>query len=562
MTTVAAAGRRPGPQNQFPGLGEWVELHQEPCRGRRSYQLLVNHRTQQAIGLTDAEADLCRQLRAGARPEESDPAAGAFLRELAAEGFLAGHPPPARPGRRVTASAAALDVHWNGADRLVRAVHNHGGRHLFHPVAVAAQVVLAVAGLVAVAVAIGSRQAVHLRVHPAQIPAVIGLSLAAVAVHELAHALVVVHYRRQVNAAGIRLHLGTPAFYVQATGALLLTRRQRLIQAAAGVWAEWLFTAVTALVLWLAPWPPAVPIVHRFVLLNAVTIATNLLPFTGLDGSWLLADALRMPDLASRSRGSVSRLITALAGKTPVTAGDRLLAAYRALNAIAAAGLLATAGFFWYQMFGDLADALIRHGPAGWLALTAATVILTRPALAAAAPQLPAAAEAARDLSRAIAFRLQWRWRIPATRHLAATIPQLAGLTPSQLGVLAGHLHRTRPSRTIPGHPAGYGMVHAGTLTATTPAGDPVTLPPGSAWHPGYRLHHATSRRTILITIDTAAIAQFLPCRARRPAARTTADASPRHGTGRTRPRSPGPHRTSAHDPAQQGPPPRPGPRH
>jgi hypothetical protein len=562
MTTVPAAGRRPAPNNQFPGLGSWVELHQEPCRGGRSYQLLVNHRTRQAIALTDAEAGICRQLQAGTRPEESDPAAGAFLRDLAEEGFLAGHPPPARPGRRVTASAAALDVHWNGAGRLVRAAHDHGGRHLFHPVAVAAQVILAVAGLVAVAAEVGSGQAVHLRVSPAQIPVVIGLSLAAIAVHEFAHALVVVHYRRQVDAAGIRLHLGTLAFYVQATGALLLTRRQRLIQAAAGVWAEWLFTAVTALVLWLAPWPPAVPIVHRFVLLNAAVIASNLLPFTGLDGSWLLADALRMPDLASRSRGSVSRLITALAGPTHVTAGDRLLAAYRVLNAIAAAALLVTAGFFWYQLFGDLAGALIRHGPAGWLALAAAAVILTRPALTATAPQLPAAAEAARDLSRAIAFRLQWRWRIPATRHLAATIPQLASLTPSQLGVLAGHLHRTRPRRTSPGHHAGYGMVHAGTLTATTPAGHPVTLTPGSAWHPGYRLHHATSRRTTVITVDTAVIAQLLPCRARPAAARTTATASPRRGTGRSRPRSPGPHRTSPHDPARQGPPPRPGPRH
>ena len=557
MTTVAAAGRRPAPDNQFPGLGSWVELHQEPCRGGRSYQLLVNHRTRQAIALTDAEAGICRQLQAGARPAESGPVAGAFLRELAEEGFLAGHPPPARPGRRVTASAAALDVHWNGAGRLVRAAHDHGGRHLFHPAAVAAQVILAVAGLVAVAAAIGSGQAVHLRVSPAQIPAVIGLGLAAVAVHEFAHALVVVHYRRQVDAAGIRLHLGTLAFYVQATGALLLTRRQRLIQAAAGVWAEWLFTAVTALVLWLAPWPPAAPIVHRFVLLNAVTIASNLLPFTGLDGSWLLADAFHVPDLARRSQGSLIRLITALAGKTPVTAGDRLLAAYRVLNAIAAAALLATAGFFWYQ----LAGALIRRGPAGWLALAAAAVILTRPALTAAAPQLPAAAEAARDLCRAIAFRLQWRWRIPATRHLAAAIPQLASLNAGQLGVLAGHLHRTRPRRTSPGHLTGYGMVHAGALTATTPAGHPVTLTPGSAWHPGYRLHHATSRRTVLITIDAAAIKQLLPCRARPAAARTTADASPRHGTGRTRPRSPGPHRTSAHDPAQQGPPPRPGPR-
>jgi hypothetical protein len=510
MTTVPVAGRGPAPQDQFPRLGSWVELHQEPCRGGRSYQLLVNHRTQQAIALTDAEAGICHQLRAGARLEESDPVAGTFLQELAEEGFLAGSPPPARPGRQVTASAAALDVHWNGADRLVRAAHNHGGRHLFHPVAVAAQVVLAVAGLVAVAVAMGSHQAVHLRVRPAQIPAVIGLGLAAVAVHEFAHALVVVHCRRRVDAAGIRLHLGTPAFYIQATGALLLTRRQRLIQAAAGVWAEWLFTAVAALVLWLAPWPPATPIVHRFVLLNALTIASNLVPFTGLDGSWLLADALHVPDLARRSRGSLARLTMALVGNAPVRAGDWLLAAYGVLNGIAAAGLLAVAGFFWYQLFGDLAGTLIRHGPAGWLTLAAAAVILMRPALTAAAPQLPAAAGAARDLYRAIAFRLQWRWRIPATRHLAAAIPQLGGLNPGQLGVLAGHLHRTRTRtrRTSLGHLTGYGMVHAGTLTATTPAGDLVTLTPGSTWHPAYRLHRTTSRRTVLITVDTTAVAQ------------------------------------------------------
>jgi hypothetical protein len=110
------------------------------------------------------------------------------------------------------------------------------------------------------------------------------------------------------------------------------------------VWAEWLFTAVTAIVLWLAPWPAAVPIVHRFVLLNAATIATNLLPFASLDGSWLLADTIRMPDQAHRSRGSVSRLITCLAGKDPVSVGDWALADYRALNGLAAAALLASAG--------------------------------------------------------------------------------------------------------------------------------------------------------------------------------------------------------------------------
>jgi hypothetical protein len=510
MTTLPAADSRPEPGSHPGLLGSWVEFHQEPCRGGYSYQLLVNHRTQQALGLTAAEAGICHQLRAGAHLDQSDPAVRAFLQELAEEGFLASNPPPARPGRQVTASAAALDVRWGGADRLVRAVHEHGGRHLFHPLAVAAQAILAVAGLAALAAAICSHQSFQLRVHPAQIPAVIGLGLAAIAVHELAHALVVVHYQRQVDAAGVRLHLGTPAFYVQATGALLLTRRQRLLQAAAGAWAEWLFTAAAAIVLWVAPWPPAAPIVHRFVLLNAATIASNLLPFTGLDGSWLLADALHMPDLAQRARGSLTRLLTALAGHGPLTSGDWLLAGYRVLNALAATGLLVTAGFFWYQLFGDLAATLIRHGPPGWLALATATVILTRPALTAAAPQFPAAAQAARDLHQAITFRLQWRWRIPASRRLAAITPQLASLDLHQLGLLAGQLQRTRARRADLRHITSYGVVHTGTLAATTPTGDRVTLTPGTTWHPGYQLHHATRRRTILISIDTTAIERLL----------------------------------------------------
>jgi hypothetical protein len=511
MTTLATTGRRPTPDGRAAHLGSWTELHQEPCRGGRCYQLLVNHRTGQAFNLTAAEADLCHQLQAGHGPGQPDPAAEAFLQELASEGFLASHPPPAQPGRRVTASAAALDVHWHGADRLVRAAYHHGARYLFHPAAVAAQIILAVAGLAAVAAAIGSHQAWRLRVHPAQIPAVIGLTLAAVAVHEFAHALVVVRHRRRVDAAGIRLYLGAPAFYVEATGALLLTRRQRLAQAGAGVWAEWQFTAAAALMLWAAPWPAAAPIVHRFVLLNAATIAFNLIPFAGLDGSWLLADALRTPDLAYRSRGSLTRLIISLAGKNPVTAGDWALAGYRVLNGAVAAALLASAVFFGYQTFGDLIATLIRYGPPGWLALAAAAVIFTRPALTAAAPQLPAAAHAARDLHQALTFRLQWRWRIAATRRLAATIPQLATLNGHQLGLLAGYLHRTR---TRPGTGLarldGYGTVHAGTVAATTPTGDPITLTPGATWGPGHQLHQATSRRTILVTIDTAAIAQLL----------------------------------------------------
>jgi hypothetical protein len=508
MTTTAyTTGGIAGTSPAGPLLGPWVEAHQEPCRGGRTYRLLVNHRTGQAMELTGGEAAICAGLTADGGPPDG-PDAAAFLEQLREDGFLAASPPPpARPGR-LTVSLSRLDLRWNGAGRLVQAAYARGARHLFHPAAVAGQALLALAGLAALAAALLSGQRFQLRVHPAQVPIVLGLSVAAIAVHEFAHALVVVRHRRDVDGAGLRLHLGTPAFYVESAAALLLPRPHRLLQAAAGVWAEWQFTSIAAIWLWCSPVPYALPLLHRFVLLNAATIATNLLPFTGLDGSWLLADALRTPDLARRSRGSLSRLLTAAATRQPRTAEDTALAAYSIANAAVAAALLATAGFFWYQLFGDLATSLARHGPPGWLILAAATVILTMPALSAAVPRLAAAATTVRELRSAITFRLQWTWRIPATRRLAAAIPPLATLDQHQLGIIAGQLRRTRCRRTIPvGLATGsyWGLLHAGTITATTGPGQALTLTPGTTWSPHHTLRHA-SRRATLIHIDARQI--------------------------------------------------------
>jgi hypothetical protein len=491
-----------------PGrLGSWVEAHAEPCRGGRIYQVLVNHRTGQLLELSEDEAGICRQLDADRVPDIS-PAATAFMAELREQGFLASDPPLV-PRRGVQVSGARLDVRWAGAGRAVSAAYRHGARHLFRPAAVAAQVLLALAGLVAVLAAVTSGQHFVLRIRPAQIPLVIGLSLAAVTVHELAHALVVVRHGRTVDAAGVRLHLGTPAFYVESASAVLLTRRQRLIQAAAGVWAEWQFTSLIALWLWLSPLPCAVPLLHRFVILNAATIATNLLPFTGLDGSWLLADAAGVPDLTRRSRGALTRLTTALIARTAVASVEKSLAAYSAVNGLAAAALLATAGFFWYQLFGDLAATLTRHGPAGWATLAITAIILGRPAASAATARLPAAAAAGRELAAAVIFRLQWRWRIPATRQLASTHPELAHLTSAELGILAGQLRRTRHRGTLPAAlTASYGIVAAGTITASTPGRPCATLTPGAVWQPGDQPRRAT-RRAILIHIPAPTLRQL-----------------------------------------------------
>ena len=498
MTMQPAA---PGP------LGPWVEAHTETCRGGGAYRVLVNHRTGQLIELSAAEAEICERLNECLAPSDSD-VVREFLAELREQGFLASDPPPL-PRRTVRLSGTRLDLRWTGAGRLVTAAYRGGARHLFRPAAVAGQVLLALAGLAAVLAAITSGQRFALRVSPAQVPVVIGLSLAAVGVHELAHALVVVRHGRAVDAAGIRLHLGTPAFYVESASAVLLTRRQRLIQAAAGVWAEWQFTSVVAVCLWLVPLPDAA-MVHRFVILNAATIATNLLPFTGLDGSWLLADAVGVPDLSRRARGAVTRFITAVAARQPRTREDGALAAYAAANGLVATALLLTAGFFWYQLFGGLVGTLSRQGPAGLAALAVAAALLARPVVTAAAAQLPAAAAGTRELCDAIAFRLQWRWRIPATAQLASAHPELGRLTSAQLGILAGQLSRTRHHGRLPAGLAGsYGIVRSGTATAAYATGQPLTLAGGGTWGPRHQLCRAT-RRATLIHVEATAVRQLL----------------------------------------------------
>jgi len=484
-------------------LGPWVEAHTETCRGGSAYRVLVNHRTGQLIELSAAEAAICEQLGTGPAAADTD-AVASFLAELREQGFLASDPPPL-PRRTLRFSGARLDLRWTGAGRLVTAAYQAGARHLFRPAAVAVQVLLALAGLAALLAAVTSGQRFALRVSPAQVPVVIGLSLAAVGVHELAHALVVVRHGRTVDAAGIRLHLGTPAFYVESASAALLTRRLRLIQAAAGVWAEWQFTSVVAIWLWLAP-PPDAAMVHRFVILNAATIATNLLPFTGLDGSWLLADAVGVPDLSRRARGAVTRFASAVLTRQPRTTADNALAAYAAVNGLVAVALLLTAGFFWYQLFGGLAGTLASHGPAGLAALAVVAVVLGRPAVLAAAAQAPAVVAGCRELRDAIAFRLQWRWRIPATERLAFAHPELGRLTSAQLGILAGQLSRTRHRGRLPDGLAGsYGIVRSGAVTAASATGRPLTLTRGTTWGPRHQLCRAT-RRATLVHLEAAPV--------------------------------------------------------
>lgn len=434
--------------NDRTTLGHWVGLHEETCRGDRRYTVAVNRRDGHAIQLLPHEVGLLALLDGTRSRDELEAEYGAdLLAELEGAGYLVVRPPAARRQSRITRLLRTLDIGWNRADPVVRSLYRHGLSVVFHPAAVVMQVIIGVLGAVATASAVRAGVHVDLAVKASDVPAIIGLNVVAIAVHELGHALVLVRHGATVHRAGVRLHFGMPACYIESADGLMLSRRQRLVQAMAGPWAEWLFTSLAAMAMTGASGALAV-LLARFVIVNTFTVATNLLPFVGLDGSWILGDLIREPDLALRSRRAPGNLARGLQARSAPTLETVALVAYRIADITVAALFLVLSGFMWTQLFGDLAARVIALGPVGVVGGSAVLIVLVRPAVAAALPTALGWFGLVDDSVQSIAFRLSCRWRAATMRNVLGR-PELAALTEHGINIVAGQLRRTRLSRAL-----------------------------------------------------------------------------------------------------------------
>jgi hypothetical protein len=424
------------------GLGHWVELRSETARSGRVLRTAVNHRDHLAIEFSDDEVDADGRPTPGLRDELVE---GRFLTASASD---AAEPPLSR-WERLGRFVRTLDLSVDNADRFVHGIYRAVARHAFRPAAIVLQVLLATAGAIAAVAALTS-QPTDFGVEAHAIPIFFLLGGIAVAVHELAHAVVVTHFGRTIDRFGFCFHLATPTFYVESVDALLLSRRQRIIQAAAGPWAEWLVTSIAALALLTLPGDDGFgPVLHRFVALNAINVVSNLLPFVGLDGSLLLADGIRVPDLPRRARGAGGRLLAKLAARERPTTEDYGLLAYAAANAVVAIGLVVLSTWLWIEMFADLISMLYRSGPAGWLLLTFVGALVTRPALGVLVPRIREAIATSSRLAHDLRFRRSVAWRTAATRELRRLDGEVAVLSAGQLGLLAGLLQPLRPPHDL-----------------------------------------------------------------------------------------------------------------
>jgi len=116
--------------------------------------------------------------------------------------------------------------------------------------------------------------------------------------HELGHASACVRSGVRHGPIGFGLYLIFPTFYTDVSAAWKLSRRQRMVVDAGGIYMS-LFAATIAATLYLITGRSV------YVLLTAIydlTVWVSLWPFVRMDGYWLMSDLLGVPNLMNANR--------------------------------------------------------------------------------------------------------------------------------------------------------------------------------------------------------------------------------------------------------------------
>jgi CRP-like cAMP-binding protein/Zn-dependent protease len=367
--------------------------------------------------------------------------------------------------------AKTLSVSWNDAHRLVAWFYRHGVRWFFVPAVAWIFGAISVLGLVAF---VAVQRSGDFSLTGGAGAAVASLILLAMNyfltfVHELAHAVVLVHYGRQVKSAGFMIYFGSPAFFVDSSDGLMLERRQRIVQAFGGPYAEMFIAGAASIYVWAFPGAPGAEILYRFALLNYFVIFLNLIPLLELDGYWILSDLIQVPDLRPRSLQFIRYdLWHKLRHRERLTRQEVGLALYGILGIAFTILSLYWSVYFWEEVFGSLVRSLWEGGPVTRLLLVALALFVAGPLLRGLIALVRALARRVRTLVRAIRFRLQSRWRVEAARLIDA-MPLFDDLPAEVLSDLAGRVRLRvfpagRPVFRQGDRPDAFYVVRRGTL--------------------------------------------------------------------------------------------------
>jgi Zn-dependent protease len=310
------------------------------------------------VKLSAMEAQWLRRGRLGERPSGWTADEYEELMEALTTGGLLQSAPLDLRTVRVTQQGVEL----LGARGWFEAVYRRGLRIMFRPGVIIAMAVVGIVGAVALpAQLLGGRPLATETFNPiAAALILLLLEVVATVVHECAHGLVLVHYGRGIRRVGVGFYWGALSFFVDAGEALLLPRRVRVVQSAAGPCADIVLAGAASLAA-ATVGGPTQSILLLFAVLAWLDVATNLVPLLELDGYWVLADLLNRPNLRSESLQAVKEAYRSGWKQVP------MLAAYGIASTVFGLALLGGGLFAWWLLVGDLIRSLISEGPMGWL---------------------------------------------------------------------------------------------------------------------------------------------------------------------------------------------------
>jgi len=406
-------------------------------------------------------ADLVYQLRIGNFLTDT-------YEDLMASVKRALEPPSARATARQF--ARTLSVEWNGANRLVEWNYRHVFRYFFRPwLALSALVAALAGGLAFISLYRSGRFSLSAESAASVSLILLVMDYFLTYMHELGHAVVMTHYGRKVKSAGFMIYFGSPAFFVESSDALLMEREQRLLQSFAGPYTELVIAGAVSAIAWAVPDWALSPILYKFALLNYFVIFLNLVPMLELDGYFILADAIQVPDLRPRSlRFMRYEFWGKIRRRDRFTKQEAGLAAYAILGVLFTIVSVFWSVIFWRSIFGGLVSALWNGGPIGRLLLVALALFIAGPVLRGAIAIARALIRRIRALVAAVRFKLQTSWRVEAA-ELIDQLPMFDDLPEDVLSDLAGRVELRsfaagKPVFRQGERPDAFYVVRSGTL--------------------------------------------------------------------------------------------------
>lgn len=344
-----------------------------------------------------------------------------------------------------------LTVEWQGAHGLVQWVHDHGFRLFFKWWAKVLGAVVAVSGLVAFVSVVRSQRFTLTGESPViGIAVLLVLDYVMVFVHELGHALVLVHQGRRVKNAGFQIYFGAPTFFVDTSDGLMLEARQRIVESFGGPYAQMLIGGVSAIVSWAFPEWILSETMYRYAVLNYLVLSMNLIPLLELDGYWIFSELIQEPELRPKSLSFIRHdLWHKLRRRLRFSRLEVGLALYGIVGVAFSIFSFYTAYFYWRSIFGSLVARLWNGGAVTRGLLVVLALFVLGPVLRGFVNLLRTVGKRLRDVWRNVQWRLEQGWRVEAAELIDA-LPIFEDLPADVLDDLAGRVQLRAVARGEP----------------------------------------------------------------------------------------------------------------